>query len=87
MDSKYVCGQFVRVAGATEDQEITGFKAAANDVLYTLRDGTGAETKDVSQENITGLNKFNAESWTGTPWRIPVIERLVAKFTPKPKIG
>ena len=83
MDSKYVCGQFVKVAGSEQEQEVTGFKASANDVLYTLRDGAGAETKDVSQQNLTGLNKFNAESWTGTPWKIPALERLVAKL----KIG
>jgi hypothetical protein len=87
MDSKYVCGQFVQVAGSAQEQEVTGFRAAANDVLYTLRDGAGTETKDVSQANLTGTNKFNAESWTGTPWRIPVIERAIAAFKPKPKIG
>ena len=72
MQSKYVRGQFAKVAGSEQELEITDFKAYPNDVLYTLRDGAGAETKDVSQEKITGLNKFNSESWTGAPWKITV---------------
>jgi hypothetical protein len=89
MESKYIRGQFVQVAGSTEEQEVTGFKAAANDVLYTVRNSAGAETKDVSQESLTGLNKFNAEAWTGTPWKIPALETLKAKICSfrKPKIG
>ena len=80
-----VRGQFVQVAGSTQELEVTGFKAAANDVLYTLRDSAGAESKDVSQANLTGLNKFNSESWTGEPWKIqiPFLDRLKTKL----KIG
>ena len=85
MESKYVCGQFVKVAGSEQEQEVTGFKAAANDVLYTLRDGAGAETKDVGQENLTGLNKFNSESWTGTPWKIEI--PFLDRFKKTLKIG
>ena len=90
MDSKYVRGQFVQVAGSAEEQEVTGFKAAANDVLYSLRNSAGAETKDVSQESLTGLNKFNAESWTGTPWVITIpeaIKSIPARFKTQLRIG
>ncbi len=81
MESKYIRGQFVKVAGSEQEQEVTGFKAAANDVLYTLRDSAGAETKDVSQDSLTGLNKFNAESWTGEPWKIALFDKLKCKLS------
>jgi hypothetical protein len=81
MDSKFVRGQFVLVAGSPQEQEVATFKATANDVLYTVRDSAGVETKDVSQANITGLNKFNSDSWTGNATQ-SAVGRLVAKLCP-----
>jgi len=81
MDSKFVRGQFVLVAGSPQEQEVASFKATDNDVLYTVRDSAGVETKDVSQTNITGLNKFNSESWTGVATE-SAIGRLVTKLCP-----
>lgn len=65
MDSKFVRGQFVQVAGSTQEFEVATFEKTADDVVYTLRDDAGRETPGVSQANITGLNKFNSQSWTG----------------------
>ncbi len=65
MDSKFIRGQFVQVAGSTQEFEVATFEKTENDVVYTLRDDSGKETPGVSQAKITGLNKFNSESWTG----------------------